>query len=197
MLRLLVENKKHFCPLGIRSSIEKRSDGAITDNDILSVLPWGNKLYMVPMTGSTIRRALEHGAALRGKDSDGGFLQVSGIRVVFNSNKPEGQRVVSVQVRCAACRVPTYSDLNDTAIYNVVLGEFLLDGGDGHVMRDSAHQPQRLQNNDLEAVSQYLNHRDYVYPEIEGRIIFINSSSALMGSAALLLISSLLIKIIA
>jgi len=119
MLRLLVENKKHFCPLGIRSSIEKRSDGAITDNDILSVLPWGNKLYMVPMTGSTIRRALEHGAALRGKDSDGGFLQVSGIRVVFNSN------------------------------------------------------------------------------ELEGRIIFINASSTLMGSAALLLISSLLIKIIA
>jgi len=64
-------------------------------------------------------------------------------------------------------------------------------------MRDSAHQPQRLQNNDLEAVSQYQNQRDYVYPEIEGRIIFINASSTLMGSAALLLISSLLIKIIA
>ncbi|EDW48295.1 protein 5NUC [Drosophila sechellia] len=182
---------------GIRSSIEKRSDGAITDNDILSVLPWSNKLYMVSMKGSSIRRALEHGAALRGKDSDGGFLQVSGIRVVFNSNKPEGQRVVSVQVRCAACRVPSYSDLKDTSIYNVVLGEFLLDGGDGHVIRESGHQPQRLQNNNLEAVSQYLSHRDYVYPEIEGRIIFINSTNAIMGSAALLLISSLLIKIIA
>ncbi|XP_043642935.1 protein 5NUC [Drosophila teissieri] len=182
---------------GIRSSIEKRSDGAITDNDLLSVLPWRNKLYVVPMPGSYIRRALEHAAVLRGKDSDGGFLQVSGIHVVFNLNKPEGQRVVSVQVRCAACRVPTYSDLNDSATYNVVLGEFLLDGGDGHVFRHSAHQPQRLQNNDLEAVSQYLAQRNYVFPEIEGRIVFINSSSApLMGSAVLLLISSLLLKII-
>ncbi|EDV55611.1 protein 5NUC isoform X2 [Drosophila erecta] len=182
---------------GIRSSIEKRSDGDISINDLLSVLPWRNKLYLVPMPGSSIRRALERAAALRGKDSDGGFLQVSGIHVVFNAHKPEGQRVVSVQVRCAACRVPTYSDLNDTAVYNVILGEFLLDGGDGHVFRHPAHQPQRLQNNDIEALKQYLGRRDYVYPEIEGRIVFINSSSAaLMGSAALLLISSLLIKMI-
>ncbi|XP_017125485.1 protein 5NUC [Drosophila elegans] len=181
---------------GIRSSIEKRSDGSITDSDILSVLPWGNDLFVMPMTGKSLRRALEHGAALRGKDSDGGFLQVSGIHVVFNPSQPEGHRVVSVQVRCAACRVPTYSDLNDTATYNVVLGEFLLDGGDGHLFKDSVHTPQRLQNDDKAAVSQYLKQRDYVYPEIEGRIIFINSASGLMGSAVLLLISSLLVKIL-
>ncbi|XP_052838861.1 LOW QUALITY PROTEIN: protein 5NUC [Drosophila gunungcola] len=181
---------------GIRSSIEKRSDGSITDSDILSVLPWGNDLFVMPMTGKSLRRALEHGAALRGKDSDGGFLQVSGIHVVFNPSQPEGHRVVSVQVRCAACRVPTYSDLNDTATYNVVLGEFLLDGGDGHLFKDSVHTPQRLQNDDKAAVSQYLKQREYVYPEIEGRIIFINSASRLMGSAVLLLISSLLVKIL-
>ncbi|XP_017049988.1 protein 5NUC isoform X2 [Drosophila ficusphila] len=181
---------------GIRSSIERRSDGSITDNDLLSVLPWGNDLFMVPMTGKSVRRALEHGAALRGKDSDGGFLQVSGIRVVLNPGKPEGSRVVSVQVRCAACRVPTYSDLNDTAVYNVVLGEFLLDGGDGHLIRDSAHKPQRLQNNDKEAVAQYLKHRDFVYPEIEGRIIFINSAGALISSMVLILISSVSMQLL-
>jgi len=194
---LSVKKQKLFFSTGIRSSIEKRSDGSITDSDILSVLPWENDLFMVPMSGKSLRRALEHGAGLRGKDSDGGFLQVSGIHVVFNLKKPEGQRVVSVQVRCAACRVPTYSDLNDTAIYNVVVGEFLLDGGDGHVIRDSVHKPQRLKNNDKQAVSQYLKQQEYVYPEIEGRIIFTNSASVLMGSsAALLLISSILMKMI-
>uniref|UniRef100_A0A6P4E6L4 5'-nucleotidase n=1 Tax=Drosophila rhopaloa TaxID=1041015 RepID=A0A6P4E6L4_DRORH len=179
---------------GIRSSIEKRSDGSITENDLLSVLPWGNALFMVPMTGKSLRRALEHGASLRGKDSDGGFLQVSGIHVVLNPSKPEGHRVVSVQVRCAACQVPTYSDLNDTAVYNVVVGEFLLGGGDGHIIKDPAHHPQRMKNNDREAVLQYLKQREYVYPEIEGRIVLINSASGLMGSAVLLVISSLLIK---
>lgn len=157
---------------------------------------------MTTITGQAIRRALEHGAALIGKDSDGGFLQVSGIHVVFNSAKPEGQRVVSVQVRCAACHVPTYSELNDTATYNVIVNEFLLDGGDGHEFRDGVHTPQRLQRNDKEAVSLYLKQREYVNPGLEDRIVFEGSLSAkaaargLMGSAALLLISSLLMRVL-
>ncbi|KAH8373050.1 hypothetical protein KR009_011034, partial [Drosophila setifemur] len=181
---------------GIRSSIEKRSDGSITDSDILSVLPWGNDLFMTTITGKSLRQALEHGASLIGKDSDGGFLQVSGIHVIINRNKPEGQRVVSVQVRCAACQVPSYSSLNDSADYNVVVGEFLLDGGDGHKIRDSFHTPQRLQTNDKEAVALYLKEREYVYSELEGRITFVNSSSALLRSFALLYITSVLLQIL-
>lgn len=184
--------------LGIRSSIEKRSDGSITDNDILSVLPWGNKLFMTPMTGKSIRRALEHGASLVGKDSDGGFLQVSGIHVVIDTRKPEGQRVVSVQVRCAACTIPSYSDLNDTASYNVIMGEFLLDDGDGHKIKDGVHQPVRLSRNDKEAVTFYLQEQKYVYPGVEGRIIMLSSPSSgngILGSAFLLFISSFILRL--
>ncbi|KAH8254826.1 hypothetical protein KR032_012425 [Drosophila birchii] len=158
---------------GIRSSIEKRSDGSVTESDLLYVLPWGNDLFMVTMAGSSIRQALEHGVSLRGTDSDGGFLQVSGLHVVFNAAKPEGQRVVSVQARCASCQVPAYSPLNDTAVYNVIMGKFLLEGGDGHKIKDGIQKPQRLQRNDWEAVSFYLEHRDYVNPGIEGRIVFV------------------------
>ncbi|KAH8316328.1 hypothetical protein KR067_005183 [Drosophila pandora] len=182
----------------IRSSIEKRSDGSITDNDILSVLPWGNKLFMTPMTGKSIRRALEHGASLMGKDSDGGFLQVSGIHVVIDARKPEGQRVVSVQVRCAACSIPSYSDLNDTASYNVIVGEFLLDGGDGHIIKDGVHQAVRLPRNDKEAVSFYLQEQKYVYPEVEGRIVVLSSPSSghgIFGSVVLLFISSFILRL--
>ncbi|KAH8280429.1 hypothetical protein KR018_006987, partial [Drosophila ironensis] len=184
---------------GIRSSIDKTSDGSVTDNDILSVLPWGNDLFMIPMTGKSIRRALEHGAGLRGKDSDGGFLQVSGIRVVIDPHKPEGHRVVSVRVRCAACRIPSYSDLNNTAVYNVVVGEFLMDGGDGHIIRDGVNQPQRLQTNDKEAVALYLKSRNYVYPELEERIVLVgppSSGRGLFGSVLLLFISSFLLRVL-
>ncbi|SPP75342.1 protein 5NUC [Drosophila guanche] len=182
---------------GIRSSIEKRSDGSITDSDILAVLPWGNNLYMTRVTGRTLRNALEHGAAARGKDSDGPFLQVSGIHVVYNPSKPEGHRVVSVQVRCAACRVPSYSDLDDAAFYNVIVQEFMFDGGDGHVIHE-AHNPQhqRLQRNDYEAVREYLRERDYVYPEVEGRIIFKSAASGLLASVCLLLFSSLVMRVL-
>ncbi|XP_022226974.1 protein 5NUC isoform X2 [Drosophila obscura] len=182
---------------GIRSSIEKRSDGSITDSDILSVLPWGNKLFMTRVSGKTLRNALEHGAAARGKDSDGPFLQVSGIHVVYNPSKPEGQRVVSVQVRCAACRIPTYSDLDDAAFYNVIVNEFMFDGGDGHVIHE-AHNPQhqRLQHKDSESVRQYLRDRNYIYPEVEGRIIFTSAAGGLFASAALLLVSFLVMRVL-
>ncbi|EDW29319.1 GL18478 [Drosophila persimilis] len=158
---------------GIRSSIEKKFDGSITDSDILAVLPWENDLYISRLSGKTIRNALEHGAAARGKDSDGPFLQVSGIHVAYDPSKPEGQRVLSVQVRCAACRIPTYSDLDDAAFYNVIVQEFMFDGGDGYVLKEANNtQHQRLQKKDSEAVKQYLQERQYIYPEVEGRIIF-------------------------
>ncbi|XP_017155292.1 protein 5NUC-like [Drosophila miranda] len=180
---------------GIRSSIEKKFDGSITDSDILAVLPWKNDLYISRLSGKTIRNALEHGAAARGKDSDGPFLQVSGIHVAYDPSKPEGQRVLSVQVRCAACRIPTYSDLDDAAFYNVIVQEFLFDGGDGYVLKEANNtQHQRLQKKDSEAVKQYLQERQYIYPEVEGRIIFRGAASGLLASVSLLLFSSLVMR---
>ncbi|XP_068143744.1 protein 5NUC-like isoform X1 [Drosophila tropicalis] len=180
---------------GIRSSIEKRSDGTITENDLLTLLPWGNLLYVVRVKGHTLRNALEHAAAVRSTDSDGGFLQVSGIHVIFNQNKPKGQRVVSVDVRCAACPVPDYKPLNNSESYNLVISEFLFHGGDGHNFNETDDKitflPVRLQLNDRGVVGQYLKNRDSVYPEIEGRIKFVQTSAAsgLLQSFALLLAS--------
>ncbi|XP_034669634.1 protein 5NUC-like [Drosophila subobscura] len=181
---------------GIRSSIEKKSDGSITDSDILAVLPWRKGLYMTRISGKTLRNALEHGAAARGTDTNGPFLQVSGLHVVYNPSKPVGQRVVSVQARCAACRIPTYSDLDEAAFYNVIVTEFMFEGGDGYVFKEANNpQHQRLQWKDNEAVRQYLQERHYIYPEVEGRIVFTGTASGLIASVPLLLFSPLLMRV--
>lgn len=139
----------------------------------MTVLPFENDLFVTTISGKTLRNALERSAAVLKKDSDGAFLQVSGVQVVYNVDMPEGSRVVSVKVRCARCTVPSYHPLNDTEKYKVIVPQFLLDGGDGHVMVDaSSPDSTRLQKTVTEAVKQYFQHHDFVYTGVEGRIVF-------------------------
>ncbi|KAH8400484.1 hypothetical protein KR222_001500, partial [Zaprionus bogoriensis] len=190
---------------GIRSSIEKKSDGMITQSDLLTVLPFANDLFVTKISGKTLRNALERSAAVRNKDSDGAFLQVSGVHVIYDAEMPEGNRVVSVEVRCARCNVPSYSKLNDTEYYKVIVPQFIFEGGDGHVMTEESNPDStRMQKTAFEAVAQYLQHRDFIYPEEEGRIKFkggldpVKSSGSAKGLAsyfALALISSMVLRV--
>ncbi|XP_030554704.1 protein 5NUC-like [Drosophila novamexicana] len=183
---------------GIRSSIDKNANGSITGSDILTVLPFENSLYITRITGKTLRAALERSALVRNTDSNGGFLQFAGVRVEYNYDREEGQRVVSALVRCAECSVPTYSNLNVSAYYKVIVSEFLLNGGDGYVLTEE-HEPysELLQKNDQFAFGQYLEARHYVYPEIEDRIVIrgpTDAAGSIIGSVALIMLSSVLTR---
>ncbi|XP_037819391.1 protein 5NUC-like [Lucilia sericata] len=159
---------------GIRSSIGKRSDGSILATDVLSVLPFGNDLYMTRITGKTILKALEHSASMEAKDSNGGFLQMSGVHTVYDYNKPIGSRVISTHLLCSECKIPAYEPLQQDKFYNVIVQKFLIDGGDGHTfVEENGTEPIRLQKNDFDALLQYLTQREFVYPEVEERITII------------------------
>lgn len=158
---------------GIRSSIEKKSDGAITENDVLTTLPFKNDIYMTRVSGKTIRNALERSAAIFDKDSNGGFLQVSGIKVVYNITNPVGHRVQSVEALCAECEVPNYSPLVNDKMYNIIVSKFLLDGGDGHVFDEKNGSNQRLPSVDSEVLSQFIKARQMIYQGLDGRITWV------------------------
>lgn len=55
----------------------------------------------------------------------------TGLKVVFNVSMPANNRIVSADVLCNKCLVPTYLPLDDTEKYRVVVGSFLAGGGDG------------------------------------------------------------------
>ncbi|XP_034103963.1 protein 5NUC-like [Drosophila albomicans] len=170
---------------GIRSSIEKKPDGMITQSDLLTVLPFQNDLYISRISGKTIWNALEHSASVRSRDSDGAFLQVSGLHVVYDADMPEGKRVVSVDVRCAMCKVPVYNRLNETEYYQVIMPQFIFEGGDRHKMIDESNPvTTRMKKTVVEAVSEYLKTHDFVYPEVEGRIVFRKSHEYATSAAS-------------
>ena len=65
---------------------------------------------------------------------------MTGIRVQYNLSRPDGKRVVGVEVRTcpptgSGCTLHApYSPLDHGAIYKVVIPSFLTRGGDGYSM---------------------------------------------------------------
>lgn len=108
---------------GIRASIEA---GDITKGDVLAVLPFGNFIATIDVTGKDIWDALEHGLDSYPEPA-GHFSQVGGVTVVYNSTKPAGERVVSVTFDDGSTL-----DLNKT--YTLATNDFMVAGGDNYSM---------------------------------------------------------------
>ncbi|WP_053178174.1 bifunctional metallophosphatase/5'-nucleotidase [Peribacillus loiseleuriae] len=151
---------------GIRAAIDQ---GEITIGDILTVLPFGNTLATMKLTGAEIIEALEHSVSQAPKEN-GGFLHMSGLKFTFDSTKAANSRVVKVEVKGAD---GTYSELNKTAEYIVATNAFTAKGGDGFTVFAKAYEEGRV--TDL-GLSDWENLRDYVAklktvnPTIEGRV---------------------------
>jgi 5'-nucleotidase len=139
--------------------------GRLTERDLLSMLPFKNKLIKIEVTGATLRAALEHGVARSAEDSEPGrFPQVSGIQFSFDAKRQPGARLVDVKVN----GLP----LNDTKKYTLTTTTFIaLDGGDGYAMFKGAPviiPPDRAPI-DSEAVRRAIAARP-IAPKVEGRI---------------------------
>ncbi|KAJ7403707.1 Snake venom 5'-nucleotidase [Willisornis vidua] len=173
---------------GIRSPIDEQStNGSITMEDLLSVLPFGGRFDTVRVKGSTLKEAFEHSVHRYGRGS-GELLQVGGIHVVYDLSRAPGSRVVSLEVLCTACRVPAYVPLQMDEIYNVTLPSYMLFGGDGYNMLKDKNLGYSKGEPDIEVVSRYLQRMKRVYPAVDGRIRF---SSGSLNKASLILISAL------
>lgn len=115
---------------GVRASINHKSNnGEITKEDAQTVMPFESVMEIVEMDGKTLLEALEHSVHRYEDGNFGEFLQVSGVQVEYDINKPSGQRVVYARALCAQCPVPELQEINETNSYRVVMQDFLADGG--------------------------------------------------------------------
>jgi len=139
--------------------------GKLTMRDLLSILPFKNKLVKIEVTGATLRAALEHGVSRSAEDSEpGGFPQVSGIQFSFDASRPAGARLVDAKVN----GLP----LDDAKKYTLTTTTFIaLDGGDGYSMFKGSPviiPPERAPI-DVEVVRKAIGTRP-IAPKVEGRI---------------------------
>jgi len=157
---------------GIRTAINQ---GPITVGEVISVLPFGNTLATVTLTGAEIKQTFEKSVSLYPTEN-GGFLHVSGAKVEFDSSKPAGQRIVKISYKDAQ---NNYVAIQDTQTYTIATNAFTAKGGDGFDVLKNAYEEGRVTDlglSDWENLAEHLKALGNVNPQVEGRIIDIANS---------------------
>lgn len=149
---------------GIRESIPA---GDINLYSIGKALPFVNSLVTIEAKGEDIYSAIERGIRLYPDGgSNGGFLQVSGIKYEFDASKPAGKRLVSI----------TTSDgraLDKDKYYKVATNDYLYNGGDGY---EELRKAKLLNKGELlkDVLSKYIRGKGELDIKVEGRIKAVN-----------------------
>ena len=89
--------------------------------------------------------------------------------------KPSGNRVVEIKVRCAACQVPVYKPLEESAVYKVIMTSHIARGGSGlSVINEKKLSHQSGNITDTEAVMNYFKAKSPIMTGEENRISLVH-----------------------
>lgn len=117
---------------GIRTGLPA---GEITLGDVLTMLPFGNTVATLKLTGADLLAAVANGLARLGA---GAFPQVAGMRIAWNPLAAPDARLVALEIAVPGGFAP----VDPARRYRVVTNNFLRGGGDGYaVLRDRAIAP--------------------------------------------------------
>lgn len=139
---------------GLRATIAK--DQPVTKGDIIAVLPFGNIISQIKVTGQQIQDMFtqslssvlqtdketgkfildENGAPLF--EASGGFLQISGATVFYDPTLPVKERVLLIGILNP--ETGEYDDLDLEKTYYLATNDFLAAGGDGYTMLGGARE---------------------------------------------------------
>ena len=158
---------------GIRAPINQ---GPITVGEIIEVLPFGNTLATMKISGAELKEAFE----ISFKDypiENGGFLHVSGAKIEFDSSKPVGQRVVSVKYMNDKNE---YVEIQKDGMYTIATNAFTAKGGDNFTVFKKIYDEGRVTDlglSDWENLEEHVKKIVNVDPKVEGRIVDVAGNS--------------------
>ena len=151
--------KADFCVVNsgmIRSGFQQ---GAITKNDVMTMLPFGNTLGVATMTGVEIKRLFDFFATV--ESGDGSFPQVSSeFKVEFDVS---AKKWLSLTLNGKA--------IEDTAVYQVVTTDYLLKGNDGYAVFNTVSYKEVFTETVADILMEYISLKQVITPVVEGRIV--------------------------
>lgn len=175
---------------GLRATIAK--DQPVTKGDIIAVLPFGNIISQITVTGqqiadmfakslsATLQADKETGAPVLDEnglplmEASGGFLHISGAQVFYDTTLPADQRVLLIGILNPETGL--YEELDPAKTYYLATNDFLAAGGDGYTMLGGA----REEGPSMDSVfAEYLKTADLsVYEEVNpnSRLVSMNST---------------------
>nr|WP_249661211.1 5'-nucleotidase C-terminal domain-containing protein [Lysinibacillus fusiformis] len=157
---------------GIRAGINQ---GPITVGEVITVLPFGNTLATMSLTGKELKEALEVSVGQYPAEN-GGFLHVSGAKVEFDSSKAKGQRIVKVSYMDGQGK---YVEVQDNVTYTIATNAFTAKGGDGYDVFKKAYEEGRVTDlglSDWENLAEHITSLGTVNPKVERRVVDVSNS---------------------
>jgi 5'-nucleotidase len=119
-----------------------------------AVLPFGNTLVVMDLTGAQLRALLEQ-QWVGDKPATRGLLQVSeGFTYRYDLRRPEGERVVPGSITLNG--VP----IEDNASYRIAVNAFLAEGGDAFPMFAKGSNRVETGIRDVDSLTRYLVKRE-------------------------------------
>ncbi len=143
---------------GIRASIKK---GDIKKGDVISVLPFGNYVVVIEVTGQDIIDALENGIQSY-PNARGAFPHVDGIKVKFDPSQEAFSRVVEVTL-------DNGEKLDPAKTYSLATNDFMAVGGDQYESLKGKKTLGEYESLE-EILSEYISKNGVTITTAEGRV---------------------------
>ena len=157
----LVDDPGDFCPPNAPLNFQ------ITDGQVLTVLPFGNVVATLMISGDELKTYLERGVSAMPGVS-GRFAQISGLCFSYDIDAVVGSRVTGAvrQAMDGSCTGAAI-DMSSGASYTLATNDFVAAGGDGYPDVSS-----RIATRDFMAqdVADYIGANTPISPAIQGRI---------------------------
>ncbi|MFY0615045.1 MAG: bifunctional metallophosphatase/5'-nucleotidase [Hyphomicrobiaceae bacterium] len=149
---------------GIRGNKVYPAGTVLTRRDVLTELPFGNKMFVLEMTGADLRAALENSLWYAGKPN-GRFAHLSGLRVRANGKAVPGKRIKNLTIGGAP--------VNAGRRYKVATNGFMASGKEGYGVLKQAKILIGETDGPLvsNVVMSYIRARGTIAPKPEGRIV--------------------------
>ena len=161
----------------------------ITRGQSLSVLPFGNIVVTLNVSGAELKTMLENGV---GQVGQGRFPQVAGLCLTYDIAAPAGSRVTSVVLadasgNCSATPV----DLTAASTYKIAENDFMASGGDGYPNFASRMTTQAIMD---QVLADYITANTPISPVVKaapnGRINCTDSNGPGVGNDCPVLVPS-------
>jgi 5'-nucleotidase len=156
---------------GAASDVCPAPDGGdfeITAGTVLTVLPFGNSVVTLDVTGAELKDHLERGVSAAGSGS-GRFAQVSGLCFTYDIDAAVGSRVASavLQAGDGSCTGGAV-DLTAGTTYTMAENDFMASGGDGYPVDIGSATTRELLD---QVTAEYIMANTVISPAIQGRIV--------------------------
>ncbi len=147
----------------IRGNREYKLGDTLSRSDIQRELPFSNSSIAIELTGAQLLAALEQSISCA-IAADGCFLHMSNVSVQYDSRRPEGLRIESVEIG--------ESPLKRGAIYSVAMSDFLGQGNDRFSWFADAERLKRPSSGKMfwDIVSDRISATSTLSPASDGRL---------------------------